>query len=218
MQLSRTLITSFFIALSSLTWSQDITIPDVNFKNALLQNPAVNLNQDGEIQLAEAQGYSGELLLDDLNILDLTGIENFINLSALSCNNNFLTDLNVSSFGLLTSLSCVNNQISNLDLSGNPLLTGLFCANNNLNFLSVAENPELITLSCGNNSILVLDLEGPNGPQANLRSLFCNGNDLLSLDLSSFSSLERVYCNDNPSLVELNIRNGNNTNFFWLLS
>src|SRR5690606_13045148 len=45
-----------------------------------------------------------------------------------------------------------------------------------------------------------------------LEALFCEFNQLNSLDLSNNTALKSLYCNDNQ-LSQLNVANGNNNNF-----
>jgi hypothetical protein len=40
-----------------------VNIPDANFKNYLLANTDINTNEDNEIQCAEAENYSGNMIV-----------------------------------------------------------------------------------------------------------------------------------------------------------
>ena len=56
-----------------------VSIPDANFKNALLNNNTViDTNGDGEIQVSEAEAVTN-LWVSNENINNLKGIEFFIN-------------------------------------------------------------------------------------------------------------------------------------------
>src|SRR5690554_1878298 len=57
-----------------------VYIPDAIFKNYLLNNEAINTNGDDEIQITEAQSFTGEILVFRMGITDLTGIEAFTSL------------------------------------------------------------------------------------------------------------------------------------------
>ena len=61
--------------------AQNVNIPDANFKSYLLANSGINTNSDSEISIAEAQAFTGELLINGLSISDLTGIEAFVNIT-----------------------------------------------------------------------------------------------------------------------------------------
>jgi Leucine-rich repeat (LRR) protein len=124
------------------------------------------------------------------NIYDLTGIEDFIALTNLNCDNNHLTILDVSQNSALEHLQFNNNQISNLDVSNNLLLNFLSCKNNSLTILDVSNNSNLQILFCSNNQISNLNIN------TNLEVLNASGNQItnLSLDL-------------NPQIMELNLSN-----------
>ncbi|WP_420552999.1 T9SS type A sorting domain-containing protein [Tenacibaculum aiptasiae] len=136
--------------------SQIVNIPDTNFKNALLNNtPAIDINNDGEIQLSEAQAYGPYLNVGSKNINNLTGIEAFTNLTYLACAGNNLTKLNVSQNINLVFLYCAANPIEKLSLITNTKLENLSGWNCNLKTVNVAN---------GNNSIITtFDVTGnPN--------------------------------------------------------
>jgi hypothetical protein len=69
--------------LPIISIAQNVNIPDANFKAALLSNTSLNTNMDSEIQVSEAQAYTGDLYLSSLNINNLTGIESFTSLHGL---------------------------------------------------------------------------------------------------------------------------------------
>ncbi|MBN1927130.1 MAG: hypothetical protein JW798_14960, partial [Prolixibacteraceae bacterium] len=111
----------FFVVGVNLVYSQVVDIPDEIFKNALLGIPEINTNGDGEIQVSEASNYNGELQLENLYIVDMTGIEAFVNITGLNVRNNRIVSLDVSSNNHLTYLNCFNNYtIENLVLGDQP--------------------------------------------------------------------------------------------------
>jgi len=150
--------------------AQIVNIPDANFKAKLLaadhtpfnafafgfdqQAFKLDVNNDGEIQVSEAQLVI-QLNISDTNIVDLTGIESFTNLVILNCNNNALTNLNLNSLPTITVLQCQNNQLTSLDVRGLTSLGYLNCSDNQLtslyikngsnesNGLAFANNPNL---------------------------------------------------------------------------
>jgi hypothetical protein len=73
-----------------------VNIPDLNFKNELLSNPAINLNGNGEIECSEAIAFAAPLFLDNLVILDFTGLEAFVNIPYLQCINNDMSSIDLS--------------------------------------------------------------------------------------------------------------------------
>lgn len=153
-------------------YSQNVSIPDQNFKDALIQQ-GVDLNADGEINYFEASTVTDLLLKNDITFL--TGIEAFINLEELNCNG----QIPLGSYG---------NTIKYLDVSNNLKLKSLRCDYNLIDTLLLGQNSELQELNCNFNEISKLDLSGC----PNLRLLFCGGNPLDILDISNCKSLETL--------------------------
>ena len=79
-KLSFVLILVIFSAF--ISFAQIINIPDENFKNYLL-SIGIDTNEDGEISSYEANNYDGPIIVDSLNISDLTGIMAFKNITGL---------------------------------------------------------------------------------------------------------------------------------------
>ena len=107
--------------------------PDDNFRNCLLEH---DYGRDGVLIEAEIKRMGVELMVSSKNISNLQGIEHFTALTALWCNHNQLTTLDVSKNTALTYLFCDNNQLTCLDISGCTALTVLSCSNNPLTFLN----------------------------------------------------------------------------------
>ena len=123
-------------------YGQNVNIPDANFKAYLVGNTDINTNGDSEIQVSEANAFSGSIYCgdlynldfsEDMSISDLTGIEEFTALTGLECSGNQLTSLDVSMNTALTGLSCAANQLTSLDVSQNTALTKLWCYGNQFN-------------------------------------------------------------------------------------
>ena len=88
------------------------------------------------------------LEVNSLSITDLTGIEDFDLLDTLICNNNQISNLDVTSNLALTYLNCGQNNLANLNLTQNTSLSTLYCFNNQLTNLDVTQNSALIFLGC----------------------------------------------------------------------
>lgn len=158
-------------------YSQTISIPDTAFLHALIQAGA-DTSGDSLISQEEAEAVT-ELDLSYRAVMDLTGIEAFVNLDEFDCSytqvpgldlsqNTLITDLNCSGLGLISLdvsnlpllewLACRNNDLTSLDVSGNPQLTGLYIEDNELTFLDVTTNLELTYLRCRANLFTSLDI------------------------------------------------------------
>ena len=184
-----------------------ISIPDANFKNALLSNLTINTDGDTFIQCAEASAFTGTINVEALGINDLTGIEAFTEISDLNCSNNALTTIDISSNTSMLNFSCANNQISSLNLTSNPSLLLVNCASNQLTSLNTNSNINLQNLRFDGNNISNLDLS----VNLNLNALYCNNTNIGTLDLSFLNNLAYFECSNNP-IASLNIQNGNNSN------
>ncbi len=219
-----------FILLITACFSQNVTIPDTNFKTALISSNCVDadlnntyesdadLNNDGEIQVSEA-AIIQRLKVSNKSISDLTGIESFSNLKKLLCNNNLLTTVSFTSNTALQQIDCYSNSFVNLTISGFPQLTALNVSpNNSLQNITVTNNTALATLgvgsiaslisiNCSNNALTSLNL---NYPFSNLTSLNCSNNQITSSSLNLGNSI--------PNLNNLNISNNLLTTGFFISS
>ncbi|RFN58423.1 T9SS type A sorting domain-containing protein [Marixanthomonas ophiurae] len=150
----------FFLLFFSFLNAQIVTIPDANFKNALLNTECVDtngdgdadadadLNDDGEIQLTEAEAVLS-LDVSFQNITSLEGISSFTNMTTLFCTDNDLTELDLSALVNLEVLGCWDNdEIVALDFSANINLISLECDSN--------QSLEYLNIQNGNNSNLEL--------------------------------------------------------------
>ncbi|MCL1975622.1 MAG: dockerin type I domain-containing protein [Firmicutes bacterium] len=87
------------------------------------------------------------------NIADLAGIEYFENISTLSCQNNLLTELDLSKNIELQTLNCSNNLLTVLDISNCTLLRQIGCGYNHLTKLNVTNCSVLNSLNCTYNDM-----------------------------------------------------------------
>ena len=139
-----------------------VNIPDTSFLNALI-NEGFDTNSDGLISYAEADTVT-VLLVGYSDIIDMTGIEAFINLEHLWCGFNSFTDLELSNNPNLKYLSCHDRpgmclpvsggSLRNLDISNNPLLETLDISYNQFTTLSLCNNERIRYLNIvGNNKL-----------------------------------------------------------------
>ena len=148
--------------MSVSLFSQNVYIPDANFKNYLVNNPEINTNGDTEIQVSEASSFIGEIDCGGFNISDLTGIEAFTALTYLDCGGNQLTSLDVSQNTALNTLFCYSNQLTSLNVTQNMALESLECDNNQLTSLDVSQNIFLEYIWCGANQLTCLNIANGN--------------------------------------------------------
>lgn len=220
-----------FLTCATITaTAQNVNIPDVNFKNALLADPLINDDLNGEISVMEAASHNGYITVSGLGITDLTGIEAFTGTIYLDCSNNALTTLDLSAnTGLanilkveynqltsitfpttsnVTSLRIEYNPIVNLDVSALSNMTNLYAMNcGNLTSLEVGNNTNLTVINISQTGLTSVDFSGA----INLESLVAIASSITGvLDVSDFSSLAYLSCQQSNYLTQINFQNGNN--------
>lgn len=183
----------FFLLATFQLNAQIVTIPDANFKAELVNNSLVNTNGDSEIQVSEAQAFTGQLDVSFKSITDLTGIEEFTSLTILICHHTPLQTLDLSYNTALTNLVCYQIGLTSLDLTNNTALKILDCSVNSLTSLTLGNNTTLEYLKCSDNNLTSLDVSANTG----LEELWCGNNDLTSLDISTNIGLKKLYVSDN---------------------
>jgi len=169
-------------------------ILDSNFEQALIDLGIDSAPINGFVPTISINGVLS-LNIQNKNISDLTGIEDFTALETLLCNTNQLNSLNISNNLSLITLACYDNLLINLDLSANTLLETIICNNNQLNSLDLTNNPALTNVNCNTNTLTSLDIK--NGNNANITNQFFNATN-------------------NPNLTCINVDNEAYSNANWL--
>ena len=173
-------------------FGQYTNVPDANFELALL-NLGYDFVIDGVVETSAIDTIT-ELYINNENIADLTGIEDFIALKSLFCYNNNLSTINLSNNTQLFEVTCSGNNLISIDLrNGNNLGLWYFLSMNNpnLNCIDVEDisyceynwsvdswtsfsnncNPTSIYSTAGNKKLIkIMDIHGrltktmPNTP------------------------------------------------------
>ena len=179
-------------------YSQTTYVPDDNFENYLETHDASR----NVVPLGDPSSMGNGIAYDDYVLT-----ENIISLTFLDVNNRNITNLTgIEDFLALEELRCHSNNISSLDLAQNTVLTSLNVGYNPITNLDVSQNGALTLLACYSTSLTFLDLS----QNTSLTFLQCGLTGLTSLDVSLNTALESLYCTDNQ-LVYLNVKNGNNS-------
>lgn len=153
-----------------------MVLPDTNFRNKLIQSyPSVMLGD--KLNIAAANNFVFDLLIDSSNIKDLTGVEHFIS---------------------IYKLSAIGNQIKKIpDISNYKNLKYLWVSINQLDSLpNLSKLTKLIELQAGKNKITFL----PNLDNLqNLDFILVPDNQIKRMpNLSKLSKLKRLYFGNNP--------------------
>ncbi|WP_405605427.1 T9SS type A sorting domain-containing protein [Polaribacter sp. Asnod1-A03] len=165
-------------------------IPDYNMKAALVADTTINTNEDSEIQVSEAEAFTGTLVLEALDIADLTGIEAFKNITGLNANDNNLTIIDLSNNTKLSYLSIDTNQLTALDITSLVNLESLYAGINQITEIDVTNNLSLKKLWLNINNLSALDIS----KNTELEELELDWNyDLLSIDFSNNLKLYRIH-------------------------
>ncbi|PCH67244.1 MAG: hypothetical protein COC01_06190, partial [Bacteroidetes bacterium] len=175
-----------------------VYIPDTNFRNFI--NTTYPGFMVGDSLITDSAALNtGVLDCSSQNIVNLSGVEHFINIQYLWCMANKLTGLpDLSNLTELIFLECYfNPDLGSLpDLSNNTKLEKIYCTLNGLTSIpDLSSNVNLRELVCSANQIKSLpDLSN----NAALIDLMCESNKLTELpDLSSHTLLTRFWCNYN---------------------
>jgi len=174
-----------------------VQIPDTAFLYALIDE-GVDTNVDSLISYSEAELIIS-LNVVEKGIVDLTGIEAFVNLDTLDCSYNDITSLDLSSNTMLKEFDCNQSQLNSLDVSQNTLLDRLSLWGNELTSLDISNNPALVFLYIQRNQIDTLDLSN----NTSLEYFSCRGNQFTNLDVSNNISLRRLRIDEMPTLFEV---------------
>lgn len=206
-------------------------IPDPKFEQKL-RNLYIDSGEllDGKVLTASISSLK-TLDVSSATITDLTGIEDFTQITTLNCSgnsinsldisknlalttfncyNNKLTSLNVSKNLKLADLNCGRNQLTSLDVSNNAALTNLNCSyTNQFALLDFSKNPALAILECRNTNLRAINLT----KNLNLANLNCSNNALTILDLPDSWDFTTLDCSSNR-LPLLDVSKNTNLSYF----
>ncbi|WP_374444583.1 T9SS type A sorting domain-containing protein [Epilithonimonas sp.] len=167
--------------------AQNVEFYDSNFKAYLVGNANINTNGDSEIQISEAEAFTGTIDCNSRNITSLKGIENFKNITELICYSNNFSYLNLFYNEKLKKVNCNGSGIQDIQVSQCLELTELLCGSNRLTFIDISNNLALKTLYSSHNQFLDnLDVSH----NTNLELLYSSSTALTSLDLTQNKSLK----------------------------
>ncbi|WP_075344582.1 T9SS type A sorting domain-containing protein [Tenacibaculum agarivorans] len=188
------------------------------FNNAV--NTSLDLTNNSNLKRIDAN----DMGLTSINITELTKLETInvsrnnltsIDLSTntalkdLIISSNSLTGLDVSNNIALEDLQIHETTLSTIDLSTNVNLTRIIASLNQFTSLDTQNNTSLETLSLFGNPLISYNLSH----LTNLRELNLDETNIASIDISNNTNLREFSAKDINELVELNAKNGNNSNF-----
>ena len=166
-------------------------VPDNAFEQILI-NTGLDDEMDDFVLTSNIDTVS-ILILCYYEIQDITGIEDFTNLSYLDISHNMIEEVNFSQNIQLTELICTNNNITALNISQNVLLNRLVCNQNELSELDVSQNISLNHLDLSGNQLSDISINQNTA----LTYLELGGNTISNIDVSANTALTFLHCEYN---------------------
>ncbi|QHI37117.1 Internalin-J [Kordia antarctica] len=189
-----------------------VTTLPLQLKNDLISQTNIDTNNDGEIQITEAESVTSLTINSPI----IKGLGDFINLETLNCtssiySNNPVLYLDVTPLSNLKNLYCSGNSLATIDVSQNLLLERLECAANKLTGLLLQNNVNLKRLVCGNftSSLPVNNIFDAN--DNSFKTLDVSANTLLEYLSCSYVTLDSLQLGSNTNLTTLLCTNSNLT-------
>lgn len=218
------LLSFLLVNLFAFSFSQNVNLPDHYFKELLIlikvndhyakdldgNYTKVDINGDGEIQFSEAENISYLATTYQNNIIDITGIEAFKNLSELNIEhttklknlplsnniklkkikglyNQALESINIDNSILLEELDLFDTKISSVNLTNNPSLKKLVITGN-YNSLDLSKNINIEEIRIGSDNLIYLNLDNCN----RLSKIRIDGDNLETFNFSPLAGLQSI--------------------------
>lgn len=179
-----------FVNITRLScWANALTQVDVSQNTKLTRLELIN-NQLTSIDVSNNSDL--EILWLETNNLSQIDVSNNLNLLNIALGYNNISAIDISKNTLLDVITIEGNDLSTIDVSNNPELKQIW----------VAENPNFSSVDFSNNSKLF--------------GIGIYNTAINSLDLSN-NPITKLFVGNNPDLLHLDLRNGNNSNmnYFW---
>ena len=180
-----------------------VEINETNFPDEIFRKYVSNsFDTDNNCVLSDIEiNNVSQVNVDNMGIVDLQGIECFVNINELNCARNDMTSLDVSKNTALEKLYCPETLLMSLDVSKNTALKTIFCSYSpNLTSLKVSKNSVLERIDCYETELVSLDVSGCKA----LTYLDCHKSKLTSLNASGCAALKTLSCWSN-NLADLDV-------------
>ena len=184
-------------------------VPDNNFEAYLEANGMGNgIANDDYVTTSNIASLTS-LNVNNQNISDLTGIEDFPSLTTLVVSNNNLSNLDLSNKTSLTHLQIQDNPLTAINISDLTNLIYLDLSRTNISSLDVSNNTVLQSLRLiRNTAISSIDVSS-NTALTTLH--LAETTEITSVDLKNNTNLTAFYI-FRSNIETIDLRNGNNTN------
>lgn len=189
-------------------------VPDVAFEQALID---LGLDEtstgplDNYIPTSRAMAAT-VLNISNYGITDLTGLQDFVNLTNLNCSSNDLTLLNLDNNLNLEVIDCSNNKLSEIDVSIADSLRILDISGNSIGVLDVTQNTALRILRFSSNNLIGLDITR----NTRLTTVVGQVNSLFSIDANNGQNedISSFDLRNNPNLTCILVDNIDSANVY----
>lgn len=192
------------ICFCASTHAQIIEFPDPVFKQKLLEDNDIDVNNDGEIQIAEAEAAIilelGSNPQSPEKITSLDGIEHFINVEEITCFSNLLTEIDLSALTQLRELNMRNNDLTSINLGEGTQLINLNLKGNELTDIDLSTFTNLDHLILWENPLGSVDISN----QVNATFIALINCGLSEIDISNNIALEELAISNN-NLTEIDV-------------
>nr|WP_321223192.1 T9SS type A sorting domain-containing protein [uncultured Psychroserpens sp.] len=203
----------FLVFSFQLSQSQTITFTDLEFKNYLVNEICADLdndsyldsdvdsNNDGEIQVSEAQAVFLLEINQNCNATILDGLSEFSNLNEFRCINSNVINLNLDFITQIGDIEISeNNNLLSIDLSQFVVGTGNVYCNSNPqletidinNLESVGRSLNFSQNGTSSNLLTDLDLSSLQSVNSYLFITYNNAGQPISIDLSSLTNVNQL--------------------------
>lgn len=207
-----------------LASAQYTAVPDLNFEAYLEDNGMGDgIPGNGLVLTANIEHVTILELQGNMEITDLTGIEDFAALEIFYCAYNPVTEVDLSQNLNLTHTGFTLSYLTSLDLSNNTKLEYVGGMENHSLTTVILNSPHLTEIELMENGITHIDVE--NCPalerlellkslnlssldisnNSNLKVLSVAFNNLYELDISNNPLLEALYVSNNANLTSLDV-------------
>jgi protein phosphatase 1 regulatory subunit 7 len=193
-----------------LATAQTVRIPDPNLKQRVIAL-GHDKNDEGQIQVKEAEAVT-KLDVSSLGIVNMEGINSFINIDELDCSKNKITTLDVSKIKKLKYLYAYSNNITKLNIDGLAELEDLFVYDNYfITGIEFTKFTKIREINVANNRLTRLDVSGLNF----LERINAANNSIETVLLRKAPNLTTVKLESNPiALGTVDIRGLTNLEYF----
>lgn len=214
---------------NGIVWTKDVNQGEeedtiVTFSNTELSAALLGVLGADKVTL-NAKGYAEMKKADVLEVKELdfgwegtytitslAGIENFVNLEVVYCNNTGLKECDLSNNKKLNNVIVCESELITLDLTGLTEIRYVACGNSKT-FKELILDPasRLGHLECQNTLMEVLNIPNPE----NMWQLQCGGNPNLHLDFTLYPNLTILGMN-NMGLTSLDFLGDLKSQLTWL--